>query len=141
MAEVKTKETNASVVDFINALSDTQKRDESFKLLKIFKEETGLEPKMWGSSIIGFGKYHYKSERSSQEADWPLIGFSPRKQNLTIYIITGFEDYQNIISDIGKCKTSRGCLYINKLSDINELLLRKLIHEEFLKMKKIHMID
>jgi len=105
-------------------------------LLEIFIEVTGLEPKMWGTSIIGFGSYHYKSERSRQEGDWPLTGFSPRKQNLSIYIMTGFDDFKDILSKIGKFKNSVSCLYVNKLSDIDIEQLKKLIKQSVVAMKK-----
>jgi len=127
MAELKTKKNDASVIDFINALYDENKKQDSLKLLKIFEECTNEKPVMWGTSIIGFGSYHYKSERSSQEGDWPLTGFSPRKQNLTIYIMPGLDNYQKELLKLGKHKTSVSCLYIKKLSDINLDILKKVI--------------
>jgi len=91
---------------------------------------------MWGTSIIGFGSYHYKSDRSSQEGDWLLTGFSPRKQNLTLYIIPGFKDYQALLKKLGKCKTSVSCLYIKRLTDVDISVLEKLIQQSFAFMKK-----
>ena len=136
MAEIKTKVTTASGTGFIREISDAEKHKDSLTLLKIFKSVTGEKPKMWGSSIIGFGKYHYSSERSAQKGDWPLTGFSPRKQNLTLYIMPGFKNYGTLLKDLGKHKTSVGCLYIKRLSDINEKILTKLIKQSFVDMKK-----
>lgn len=138
MAELKTQRTDASVEDFLNAVTDETKKNDSFALLKMFSKITGEKPKMWGSSIIGFGQYHYKSERSSQEGDWPLTGFSPRKQNLTLYIMLGFADYAGLLKDLGKHKTSVGCLYIKRLSDVNQSVLEKLIKLSYEEMKKKH---
>lgn len=136
--ELKTKVNDASVTEFLDKLDDEQKKADSYELLKIFKEVTGFDPKMWGSSIIGYGSYHYKSTRSTQEGDWPLTGFSPRKQSLTIYIMPGFDHYKEIMKDLGKYKTSVSCLYIKKLSDIDTDLLRKLIKESVKLMKEQH---
>lgn len=136
MAELKTKVTKASAKGFIDKISDKTKKQDSLVLLRLFQNITGEKPKMWGASIIGFGSYHYKSERSSQEGNWPLTGFSPRKQNLTLYIMLGFADYSDILKKLGKHKTSVGCLYINKLSDIDIDVLRQLIKKSFLAMKK-----
>ncbi len=136
MGELKTKENDASVENFINKVDDRLKREDSFNLLEIYKKITGEKPKMWGSSIIGFGKYHYKSERSRQEGDWPLIGFSPRKQNLTLYFMNGFDDYQENLKKLGKHKISKSCLYLNKLSDVDNNILEDLIKRSYLTMKK-----
>lgn len=132
---IKTTLTNASVKDFINEVPDETKRSDSFILLEMFSRITGEPAKMWGSSIIGFGQYHYKSERSKQEGDWMLTGFSPRKQNLTLYIMPGFQDYQGLLKNLGKHKTSVGCLYINKLADVAQKVLEKLIKKSYLAMK------
>jgi hypothetical protein len=137
MAELKTKLTKASALEFIKKIPDLEKRKDGLELLKIFKTATGEKPKMWGTSIIGYGMYHYKSERSSQEGDWPLTGFSPRKQNLTIYLMSGFKNYQGLLKDLGKHKTSGGsCLYIQKLPDVSIKVLTQLIKQSFLEMKK-----
>jgi len=136
MSELKTKVTTASVKDFISSVEDDVKRQDSFDLLEMFSRLTDEEPKMWGTSIVGFGQYHYKSERSRQEGDWMLIGFSPRKQNLTLYIIHGFEDYSDLLSRLGKHKTSKGCLYINKLSDIDRTVLEEIISRSYEDSKK-----
>ncbi len=130
MAELKTQKTNASVIDFLNAVEDPQKREDSLELLKIFADVTHEKPAMWGASIIGFGSYHYKSERSRQEGDWPLTGFSPRKQNITLYIMSGFGDRKKLLEKIGKHKVSGGsCLYIKRLSDIDVEVLKELIKD------------
>lgn len=136
MAEVKTKVSNKSVLAFIKAIEDKEKMKDAKALLSIFKEVTGEKPKLWGESIIGFGMYHYESEKSSQKGDWPLTGFSPRKQNLTVYIMPGFTEYQALMKEIGKHKTSRSCLYFKKLSDINIEVLKKLIAYSIRDMKK-----
>ncbi|MBD3328820.1 DUF1801 domain-containing protein [Candidatus Peregrinibacteria bacterium] len=136
MTELKTKENNKNVVTFINELDDETKKSDSKKLLKIFEETTGYKPKMWGASIIGYGSYHYKSERSSQEGDWPLTGFSPRKANISIYIMPGFKKYEKLLTKLGKHKTSTGsCLYIKKLDDIDEAILKKIIDQSVKDMK------
>lgn len=138
MSELKTTENDASVYEFIDAIEDEAKKQDSLALLEIFRRITGEEPRMWGKAIIGFGKYHYKSERSSQEGDWPLTGFSPRKQNLTIYIMSGFTNHKRILDKLGKHKTSVGCLYIKRLSDVDRPVLEELIRETYLDMKKQH---
>ncbi len=120
---IKTKVNDASVEDFINKVENETRRRDSFTLLEIYKTITNEPPKMWGSSIIGFGQYHYKSERSSQEGDWPLAGFSPRKQNLTLYVMSETADFSDLLKDLGKHKTSKACLYINKLADVDMKVL------------------
>lgn len=136
MAELKTKKNKASVKKFIASVQDDQKRKDSEDLVKIFEEVTKMKATMWGTSIIGFGSYHYKSERSRQEGDWPLTGFSPRKQNLTIYIMPGFKDYEDLLAKIGKHKHSVSCLYIKRLSDIDIKILKQLIKKSVAEMKK-----
>ncbi len=113
MYELKTKLNDSSVEDFLNSIKEEKKRSDSLLILDLMREETGEEPKMWGQSIIGFGSYHYKY-KSGQEGDWMLAGFSPRKQNLTIYIMPGFERYGDLMEKLGKYKTGKSCLYINK---------------------------
>lgn len=140
MAENKTVKNNNSVEDFLNTVENEQKRADSFRILEMMQEITGEEPKMWGASIIGFGEYHYRYD-SGREGDAPLIGFSPRKQNLTLYIIdcdTDQEDlvFQNLLQNLGKHKTSKVCLYINKLSDVDQTVLRKLVQHSYESMKK-----
>lgn len=131
MSTIKTHVNDGSVEDFINSVDGNVKKADAFKLLEIYKEATGEQPKMWGASMIGFGQYHYKSERSSQEGVWPLAAFSPRKQNLTLYIMPGFNNYDGLLSKLGKHKTSKACLYINKLSDVNLDVLEQLIKRSY----------
>lgn len=136
MGTIKTTATNVSVQGFIEGIDDETKRNDSHALLELFSRITGEHPVMWGSSIVGFGSYHYKSERSKQEGDWPLTGFSPRKQALTIYIMDGFTDYDDLLKELGKYKTSVGCLYIKRLSDVNQVILAELISRSFTRMKR-----
>lgn len=139
MAEPKTKVTNQNPKDFLNSIEPEQKKLDSFALLKMFEKVTGEKAVMWGTSIVGFGKYHYKSEKSAQEGDWMLVGFSPRKQNLTLYIMHGNNDSSALFEKLGKHTRSGGiggCLYINKLSDVDQTVLAKLIETSFLFMKK-----
>jgi len=135
MAELKTKKTAASVEEFILTVEDETRRDDCFEVLKLMKSITKTEPAMWGSSIVGFGSYHY-IYASGQEGDWPITAFSPRKQNLTIYIMPGFEQYTALIKKLGKCKTSKGCLYIKRLDDIHLPTLKKLIKAGLVDLKK-----
>jgi hypothetical protein len=129
MAELKTKENDASVEKFLNAVKDEEKRKDSFTLLELLKKTTKQEPKMWGSSIIGFGNYRYKSPKTGREGDWFLTGFSPRKQNMTVYFSSGFQSLAQLMKDLGKYKTGGGCLYFNKLSDIDIKVLTKMLKE------------
>lgn len=128
MAEIKTKQNSANVEDFINRFADTeQKRKDGFELLKIMQDFTGYEPKMWGPAIIGFGQYHYKSERSRQEGDWPLIGFSPRKAAISLYVYSGCSGQEELLKELGKFKRGKGCIYVKRLSDINQETLKKMM--------------
>lgn len=128
MATLKTTPGDANVEDFLNKIEHEQKRKDSFVLLDLFREVTQCEAKMWGSSIIGFGSYHYKYE-SGREGDWLLAGFSPRKQNLALYLTNNLDDYQQTLTKLGKHKTGKGCLYINKLEDVDLAVLKKLLKE------------
>lgn len=128
MAELKTKVNEASVEGFLNKVESEKKRTDAFKVLEMMKRITGEKPKMWGPSIIGFGSYHYKYE-SGREGDWFVAGFSPRKQSLVLYIMSGFKRYGDLMSKLGKHKTGKGCLYINKLEDIDQSVLEELITE------------
>jgi len=136
MAEIKTKATQQDPREFLNSIEPEQKRKDSLVLLEMFEKATGEKAVMWGSSIVGFGKFHYKSERSRQEGDWPLVGFSPRKQNLTLYIIPLGNFDKSIFEGLGKYKTSVSCLYINKLADVNVDLLPGLIKLAYDETKK-----
>ena len=128
MGELKTKQTDADVIAFINAFADTeQKRQDSFELIRLMQDFTGSEPRMWGASIVGFGSYHYKSERSRQEGDWPLVGFSPRKAAISLYVYSGEGDPAPLVEGLGKFKMGKGCIYIKKLSDINTDVLKKIM--------------
>ena len=126
MAELKTQKTNASVVAFLGAIENGQRKKDSFAVMELMKKITNSEPSMWGPSIIGFGHYHYKYA-SGRENDWFLTGFSPRKQSLTLYIMNGFSRYDEILSKLGKYKTGKSCLYINKLEDVDVKVLEDLI--------------
>lgn len=125
-AELKTKLNDANVETFLNNVADEQQRADSFKVLELMQRASGEEPKMWGASIIGFGTHHLKYA-SGRELDWMLIGFSPRKGNLTLYITDGFDKYEEYLAKLGKFKTGKSCLYIKRLSDIDENILRDLI--------------
>lgn len=136
MAELKTKKSNASVTDFLSAIENEQRRKDGFKLLAIFEQVTGMPPRLWGTSIVGFGEYHYQSERSRQQGDWPLTGFSVRKRNMTVYIMPGFADYQDLLERLGKHTTSVSCLYFTRLENIDVKILKKLIRKSVVDMKK-----
>jgi hypothetical protein len=136
MTTLKTLPNKASALAFINSVDDEEKRKDAKVLLQMFKKITGQKPKMWGTSIIGYDMYHYKSERSAQEGDWPLVGFSPRKQNLTLYIMLGLADNAPLLKKLGKHKTSKGCLYIKRLSDVDQTVLAKLIEKSYKDAKK-----
>jgi len=137
MAELKTQKTKESPAKFIAALKDEAKRSDAKELVNIFKAATGLQPKMWGTSIIGFGQYHYKSERSRQEGDWPLTGFSPRAANFTLYIMPGFKDFKTDLKKLGKHKVSGGsCIYIKRVSDIDIPTLKSIIKKSVAMMQK-----
>ena len=138
MAEIKTKQNDADVIDFINAFADTEKKkNDSLEILRLMQDVSGFEPRMWGQSIIGFGSYHYKSERSRQEGDWPLVGFSPRKAAISLYIYSGCQGQDVLLKGLGKFKMGKGCIYIKKLSDIDQEILKKLTKTtiEFLQIK------
>ena len=136
MAELKTKETTKSAVKFVSSIKDKTKRKDAERLLKIMKSATGKSPRMWGTSIVGFGKYHYKSERSAQEGDWPMAGFSPRVQALTVYIMPGFKDYRSLLKKLGPHKTGGSCLYIKRLGDVDKSVLKSIIKKGFMEMKR-----
>ena len=135
-AELKTKLNDASVEDFLNTVSDEQIRADCFEITKLMKQVTKAEPKMWGSSIVGFGSYHYKGA-SGREGDWMLVGFSPRKQNLTLYIMAGFDRYDELMKKLGKFSTGKSCLYIKKLADVDKKVLKELVSESVQFMKKV----
>ncbi len=129
LAEIKTKPTLASVTDFINNIENEQKRNDSFLLLEMMKKASGEEPVLWSNSIIGFGNKRFKSPTTGREVDWLLIGFAPRKTNLSLYLTVGIKEHAAALAKLGKHKTGVGCLYINKLSDINLDVLEGMVHE------------
>ncbi|PLS17376.1 hypothetical protein CVD28_12490 [Bacillus sp. M6-12] len=128
MYKQKTKETDRSVIEFIEAVENPKKREDAYKLLDIFTETTGYEAKMWGPSIIGFGSYHYKYD-SGHEGDAPLVGFSPRKAKHSLYFAPGETKREELLNQFGKHTTGKACVYINKVSDIDLDVLKKLIRE------------
>lgn len=130
MYELKTKLNDGNVIEFLNGVDNNRRKEDSFVLLDLMSEITGEEPKMWGTSIIGFGKYHYKT-KSGIESDWMSIGFSPRKQSLTLYIMNGYDQYQDLLNKLGKHKIGKSCLYINKLADVDMTVLENLIRDSF----------
>ena len=135
--EPKTKVSSASVTDFLNSIDNEQKRKDAFEILNIMKQLTKEEPKMWGLSIVGFGSYHYRYE-SGREGDSPMMGFSPPKQDLTLYIVTsGFEDYQRQLNRLGKYSTGKYCLYIKRLSDIDVDVLKELITDSLKAIRQL----
>ena len=127
LVEIKTKPTSASVEDFINNLKDQQQRKDSFVLLEMMKKATKEEPILWSNSIIGFGIKRYKSPTTGREVDWLRIGFSPRKANLSLYISVGIKEHAGALKKLGKHKTGAGCLYINKLDEIDLKVLKGMI--------------
>jgi hypothetical protein len=126
MAELKTQKNESDVETFLNSVENKRRREDSFVVLDLMQDVTGDEPKMWGTSIIGFGSYRYKYE-SGRENDWFLTGFSPRKTSLTLYIMPGFERYDELLSQLGKHKIGKSCLYVNKLDDVDMDVLRELV--------------
>ena len=137
MAENKTKETDASVGVFLDAIENEQRRADCFAVAKLMQQVTKAKPKMWGSSIVGFGSYHYKYA-SGREGDSLLVGFSPRKQALTLYITSGFAAYDDLLKKLGKFKTGGGCLYINGLADVDQKVLKEMIKQSVEHKMKIH---
>ncbi|MCY3714602.1 MAG: DUF1801 domain-containing protein [Gemmatimonadetes bacterium] len=135
MSDLKTRPTDASVEAFIDAVDHPRRREDARTLLKLMHRVTGEDPVMWGPSIVGYGRYHYRYA-SGQEADWPVVGFSPRKQNLSIYIMTGFEKSVELLSRLGKHKTGKSCLYINKLADVDLDVLEILVRASVAAMKR-----
>jgi hypothetical protein len=128
MAKNKTQTTSNNVIEFINSFTDSdQKKIDSFELIKLMTEISGFEAKMWGPSIIGFGTYHYKYE-SGHQGDAPLIGFSPRKAAISLYIFTGLQEHENLLNGLGKYKIGKACIYVKKLSDIDQNILKQLMN-------------
>lgn len=137
MAELKTKQNKASVAAFLNAIDDKQKRADAKKIASMMRAATGSRAKMWGTAIVGFGSYHYKYA-SGREGDWMLVGFSPRKQNLTLYIMPGFSKFDALMAKLGKHSTGKSCLYIKRLADVDAKVLEKLITGSVKHMRKTY---
>jgi hypothetical protein len=135
-AELKTKLNDASAMAFLDSVADERKRADCFEILKLMKQVTKAEPKMWGTSIVGFGSYHYKG-KSGREGDWMLTGFSPRKQNLTLYLMGGFDTHAALLKRLGKYTTGAGCLYIKKLDDVDKKVLKELVQASVKRMKQL----
>ncbi|HAY34004.1 MAG TPA: DUF1801 domain-containing protein [Ignavibacteria bacterium] len=136
LAEIKTKPTSASAEDFLNNIKDEQKRKDSFTLLEMMKKATGEVPVLWSNSIIGFGIKRYKSPATGREVDWLKIGFAPRKANLSLYISVGIKEHEAALEKLGKHKTGVGCLYINKLEDVDLKVLSGMISESVKRSKE-----
>lgn len=126
MAELKTKENDQSVDAFLGAVEDSRKREDCRALVEILQEATGEGPRMWGDNIVGFGRYRY-NYASGRTGEWPLVAFSPRKQNLTLYIMAGFDDYADLLGKLGKHTIGKACLYIKRLSDLDLAVLKRLV--------------
>jgi hypothetical protein len=137
MAEAKTKPRRASVRKFLESVDNEKRRKDSFEVLEIMRQITKEEPKMWGPSIVGFGTYHYKYA-SGREGDWMVVGFSPRKQALTLYIMAGFNKYDELMAKLGEYETGKSCLYIKRLEDVHLPTLKRLIRESVKWVKKTH---
>jgi hypothetical protein len=140
MAELKTKRNDASVDDFLNAIKDEQVRQDCWAIVDIMQKATKAKPQMWGSSIVGFGSHHY-TYASGREGDWMLAAFSPRKQNITLYIWPGFEGYDDLMAKLGKHSCGKACIYIKRLSDVHLPTLKKLINASVKYMLKTNPPD
>jgi hypothetical protein len=134
MAQLKTQPNDQSVTDFLNAVENETRRQDSFTILELMQQVTGDEPVMWGDSIIGFGTYQYKYP-SGRQGEWFLTGFSPRVQNLTLYIMSGFDEYDDLLGKLGKHSTGKSCLYVKRLENINLDVLKELIEKSVAHMK------
>lgn len=136
-AKVKTVETNNSVTDFINSIPDETKKTDCFALIEIMKAQSGFEPKLWGPGIVGFGSYHYKYE-SGREGEAPLVAFSPRKSEISLYLSSSFENREELLLQFGKHKSAKACIYVKKLNDINLDILKKMISLSIKQVKRLH---
>ena len=142
MAEIKTKPIDLNIDTFLMTIEPEKKRADSIELKKLFDSVVKEKASIWNNNMIGYGSYHYKSERSKQEGDWPLTGFSPRKQYIAVYIMSGVNRYKDLLSTLGKYKISSGsCIYVNKIEDINLDVLKKIISTSVSDMKKAYKID
>lgn len=141
MAEIKTKPVDSDINDFLMTIEPEKKRADSIELKKLFDSVVKEKATLWNNNMIGYGSYHYKSERSRQEGDWPLTAFSPRKQYFAVYIMSGVKNYQHLLNKLGKYKISSGsCIYINKIGDINPEVLKEIISASVSDMKKTYKI-
>ena len=136
-AQNKTTENDSSVTDFLNTVTDAAKREDSFRIVEFFRKHTGFEPKMWGTAIIGFGTCHYKYS-SGREGDMPLAGFSPRKNNIVLYFDSEFESRDALLSQLGKHKTGKVCVYIKRFDDIDQEVLKKMVDASIKHSKSIY---
>ena len=136
MNTLKTLVNELSPIEFIESVVGPKRKSDAIELLNLFSNITGMKPKMWGASIVGYGTYHYKSDRSRQEGDWPLVAFSPRKQALSLYVMSGLETNVKLLPKLGKHKVGKGCLYINKLEDVDQQILTQIIKNAFDEMKR-----
>ena len=137
MSDLKTKRNNANVDKFISSVENETQRHDAYQILEIMKKVTKKSPEMWGDNIVGFGTYYYQYE-SGKEGNWFTTGFSPRKQNLTLYIMPGFSQLEDLLDKLGKHKLGKSCLYINKLSDVNLKVLEKIIKNSVIQLCKQH---
>ena len=135
-SQLKTQRTRASVKAFLDGVADESKRNDARAISALMQDITGEKPEMWGTSIVGFGSYHYKYA-SGQEGDWPIVGFSPRKDSLTLYIMPGFRDYAELLEKLGKHRKGMSCLYIKSLDDVHVPTLKTLVRQSVRQMKKI----
>ena len=142
MSEIKTKPTNLDVDSFMMSVEPDKKRVDSIELKRLFDSAVDEKAILWNNNMIGYGSYHYKSEKSKQEGDWPLTAFSPRKQYIAIYIMSGVNNYKELLDKLGKHKVSSGsCIYINKIEDINLDILKKIISASVADMKRIYNVE
>jgi hypothetical protein len=142
MSEIKTKPVDSDIDKFLMSVEPEKKRADGIELKKLFDSVLKEKPSLWNNNMIGYGSYHYKSDRSKQEGEWPLTGFSPRKQNLAIYIMSHVSNYKDLLSKLGKFKISTGsCIYVNKLEDINLDVLKEIISTSVSDMKKTYKVS
>ena len=135
MSELKTRQNDGDVDAYLDSVENPRRREDARRILTLMREVTGEPPKMWGSSIVGFGSYHY-TYASGREGDWPVVGFAPRKQNLVLYIMPGFSRYESLLARLGKHRTGKSCLYVNKLDDIDPDVLEELVRVSVVEMKR-----
>ena len=142
MGEIKTKPTDLDIDNFLMSVEPEKRRKDSIELKKVFDSAVSEKASLWNNNMIGYGSYHYKSDKSKQEGDWPLTAFSPRKQYLAIYIMSGVNNYKDLLEKLGKHKISSGsCIYVNKLEDIDLKVLKKIISTSVADMKRMHKVD